>query len=194
MKKIFFLMLAVALTCLSLAPGQAQYEISTAYLPSISNFRDVAGISATFGGTGYSNTTSFGGVMRTGVFYRSTELGVIQGKDLSILSTLGITRVIDQRTPSEVATLPDITPTGADEVHHNIYSTPSPASPVIDPLASVNTNVANVRSYSYALYRDFIINPDNPVEQKTLSAILLDLATTPGPVLYHCSGGKDRTG
>jgi len=175
-------------------PAQAQYEISTPYLPSISNFRDVAGISATFGGTGYSNPTSHGGIMRTGVFYRSTELGVIQANDLSTLSTLGITQVIDLRTPSEVAALPDITPTGAVEIHHNIYSTYNPASPVIDPLASVDTNVANVRSYSYALYRDFVINPGNPVEQETLRAILLDLATAPGPVLYHCSGGKDRTG
>lgn len=175
-------------------PAQAQYQISTPYLSSISNFRDVAGISATFGGTGYSNATNHGGVMRTGVFYRSTELGVIDADDLSTLSALGITRVIDLRTPSEVAALPDITPTGADEVYHNIYSTPSPASPVIDPSASVDTNVANVRSYSYALYRDFVINPGNPVEQETLRAILLDLATTPGPVLYHCSGGKDRTG
>ena len=194
MKKVFSLMTTVALTCLSLMPAQAQYEISTPYLPSISNFRDLAGISVTFGGTGYSNVTSYGGVMRPGVFYRSTELGAILADDLSTLTTLGITKVIDLRTPSEVVALPDITPTGADEVYHNIYSTHSPASPIIDPFASVDTNVANVKSYSYALYRDFVINPINPVEQETLRAILLELATTQGPVLYHCSGGKDRTG
>lgn len=185
-----------ALLRAGLSPVQAQAlgEISTPYLPSISNFRDVAGISSAFGGTGYVNMTTSGGVMRTGVFYRSTELGDISPGDLTILSGLGITRVIDLRTPSEIAMKPDIPPTGASEVNHNIYNTFLPASPTIDPAATVAANVASVRSYSYGLYRDFVINQANPGEQAALRAVLLDLAATQGPMLYHCSGGKDRTG
>ena len=51
-----------------------QDAISTPILGSVPNFRDIAGISASNGGTGFANPTSNNGVMRTGVFYRSSVL------------------------------------------------------------------------------------------------------------------------
>jgi hypothetical protein len=54
--------------CLSYAAAGAQQAISTPILASDENFRDLAGVSASNGGTGFANTTSNNGVMRTGVF------------------------------------------------------------------------------------------------------------------------------
>ena len=71
----------------------AQQPISTPMLASDPNFRDLAGIAARYGGTGFSDITNKNGVMRTGVFYRSEVLNVSDA-DLARLSTLRITRPV----------------------------------------------------------------------------------------------------
>ena len=78
----------------SLAPASAQQPITTPILSSAENFRDIAGISASNGGTGFADTTSNNGVMRTGVIYRSDVLA-LNGADLATISTLHIALDID---------------------------------------------------------------------------------------------------
>lgn len=184
MKNINPLVTTMLCIGLSTAPALAQNEILTPYLTSADNFRDVAGISALYGGTGFANDTAFGGVMRTGVFYRSTNLNGLNPTDLETISNLGITRVIDLRTPSEVAANPDITPIGAVEVYHNIYTTYYPITPPV-------TSIAAVETYTHQAYQGFVTDP---AQRAVLKDILLDLASTQGAELYHCSAGKDRTG
>ena len=70
MRNVLFCTIAMAL-CLYCASALAQEAITTPILSTAPNFRDIAGISASNGGTGFVNTTSNGGVMRTGVFYRA---------------------------------------------------------------------------------------------------------------------------
>jgi len=130
--------------------------------------------------------------MRTGVYYRSTELGGLNSNDLATISSLGILRVIDLRTPSEISETPDVRLNGASEVNYNIYGTPiPPPGPVIYPAVSIVDSLANVTTYSHSLYQEFVTNAP---ERAALRAVFQDLANTPRAELYHCAGGKDRTG
>ncbi len=169
---------------LAVAHSLAQQVIATPILASDENFRDLAGIAARFGGTGFADTTANDGVMRTGVFYRSGVLNV-SNADLATLTSLHITRDIDLRTPSEIAMTPDRVPTGAAYTNVNIYGTPSPPPP-----GSLTTQAAAVAQFE-SQYRGFVTDP---VMRAGLGTVLIDLAHSPDAALYHCSAGKDRTG
>lgn len=177
--------------CLSFTPASAQQAISTPILSTAPNFRDLAGISAINGGTGFVNTTSNDGVMRTGVFYRSDVLALngpnpLSNNDWTTISTLHIDRDIDLRTPSEISTTPDRPPAGAVYTNVNIYGTPAPPPqpPFTDPpLSAIN--------YMKSLYYAFVTDP---VQRAGFQTVLLTLANDSSPDLWHCSAGKDRTG
>jgi protein tyrosine/serine phosphatase len=169
---------------LAVAHALAQQPIATPMLSSDENFRDIAGIAVRYGGTGFTDTTAHDGVMRTGVFYRSEVLNVSDA-DLATLSSLHITRDIDLRTPSEIATTPDRVPTGTTYINVNIYGTQSPA-----PVGSPTTQAQAVAQFE-GQYRSFVTDP---VERTGFGAVLIDLAHSTDSALYHCSAGKDRTG
>ena len=57
--------------CLSFVQASAQQVLNTPILHTLRNFRDIAGISVSNGGSVYTETTVEGGTMRPGVFYRS---------------------------------------------------------------------------------------------------------------------------
>ncbi len=175
---------AAAAFCLPLPPAFAQEAITTPVLASDPNFRDLAGIAAADGGTGYADTTSHGGVMRTGVFYRSMALSTLSNADWTALSLLHIVLDIDLRTPAEIYNIspvpaspmngPDHVPAGAAWVNVNIFGT-------VQPPALSGTS----------LYQSFVTGAG---EAAAFGTVLLDLANASGPAMYHCSYGKDRTG
>lgn len=170
--------------CVCILPASAQEAITTPILASTPNFRDLAGISASNGGTGFANTTGNGGVMRTEVFYRSDYLS-LNNADWITISTLHIGRDIDLRTPSEIALHPDVVPYGAVYTNINIYGTPSPVpSPFDRP-------PAEAISFMQTGYREFVTDQ---VQRNGFRTALLTLANDSTPDLWHCSGGKDRTG
>jgi protein-tyrosine phosphatase len=169
---------------LAVTQALAQQAITTPILPSDENFRDIAGIAAQYGGTGLADTTANNGVMRTGVFYRSEVLKPSDA-DLATLSSLGLTRDIDLRTPAEIAATPDRVPNGAVYINVNIFGTPSPPPPGSPPTPQA------AASQFAAQYTTFVTNP---VERQGFGTVLIDLAHAPGSALYHCSAGKDRTG
>ena len=103
-KTLYLLSKGTILTLMMSSSAFAQYIINTPILTSVDNFRDVAGIAAVNGGTGYSNTVANNGIMRTGVFYRSNAL-TLNTNDLASVSKLGVSLVIDLRTPTESLTL-----------------------------------------------------------------------------------------
>lgn len=103
--------------------------ISTPFLLSAPNFRDLAGISESKNGSGFVNKTSDGGIMRVGLFYRSSPLNNLNKADLDTLSGLNIYRIIDLRTPDEIygqSNAQDIIPDGAIWTNINIYGTQKP--------------------------------------------------------------------
>lgn len=180
--------------CFSFTPASAQEEISTPILASDANFRDIAGISASNGGTGFVNTTSNNGVMRTGVFYRSLALSTLSIADHETLSTLHIGLDIDLRTPNEITGTPslfapnagaDWVPNGTVYLNVNIYGTDDPPSSgsVISPETAV--------AYMKSTYQGFVTDP---VQRAAFHTVLIALAHEADAALFHCSGGKDRTG
>jgi protein tyrosine/serine phosphatase len=194
MKNLLLCTTAVAL-CFSFAPVSAQQAISTPILASDENFRDLAGISASNGGTGFVDTTSHNGVMRTGVFYRSEALSQLTNGDFATLSSLRIGLDIDLRTPSERAgpaslpfspnAGPDLVPIGTAYAPVNIYGTQDPP-----PTTSVS-DLTTANAYMTTTYQNFV---SDPVQRLAFRTVLLDLAHEADAALYHCSGGKDRTG
>jgi uncharacterized protein with beta-barrel porin domain len=191
------LLCATPVVLLSFAPASAQQAISTPILTLDENFRDLAGISAIYGGTGFVDTTSNNGVMRTGVFYRSEALSTpsLSTADWNTLSGLNIGLDIDLRTQSEILGPasrpfspndgPDQVPNGATRTHRNIYGTYSP------PSTSGVTSAATAVAFMKTTYQNFVTDPVQRAEFRT---VLIDLANAADPALYHCSGGKDRTG
>lgn len=180
--------------CLSFTPASAQQAISTPILASDANFRDLAGISASNGGTGFVNTTSNNGVMRTGVFYRSQALSILSIEDKETLSTLHIGLDIDLRTPFEINSKPsffepnagpDWVPNGTDYLNVNIYGTPAPPSTA--SVYSPETAVAYMKNS----YQRFVTDP---IQRAKFHDVLIALANEADAALFHCSGGKDRTG
>jgi protein tyrosine/serine phosphatase len=194
------LLCATPAVLLSFAPASAQQAISTPILLSDENFRDLAGISAGNGGTGFVDTTSNNGVMRTGVFYRSEALSQLTNADSNTLSTkLHIGLDIDLRTISEIQgpanpplspnAGPDLVPNGSNYTWVNIYGTISP--PSTSTSTPPVTDKASAVTYMKTTYQNFVTDP---VQRAAFHTVLIDLANEADPALYHCSGGKDRTG
>ncbi len=171
--------------CLSCASALAQQPISTPILTSAPNFRDIAGISASNGGTGFADATSNNGVMRTGIFYRTSVLS-LSAPDLATISSLHITLDIDLRTPTEIAATPDVVPIGAAYINVNIYGSQSPPTPVTPPTTPGATVI-----FFQSMYQAFVTDPTDRAGFRT---VLIDLADASDAAIYHCSAGKDRTG
>jgi len=180
------LLAGAAVLAVQAAPAQAQQAITTPIFKSVNNFRDLAGISAADGGTGFVNLTTHDGAMRTGVFYRSNA-PTFSATDLATASTLGITKDIDLRTPGEIASTPDVVPPGATYLNIDILG---PGSTATAQLAGAKTGAEAVAGME-AMYRGFVTDPTN---RAGFRETLLQMAQTPGAILYHCTSGKDRTG
>jgi protein-tyrosine phosphatase len=173
------------LVALSFATATAQQPINTPLLPSDENFRDVAGLAKAYSGTGFADTTSHNGVMRTGIFYRSQSLNNLTPNDWTTLSSLGIRHDIDLRTPAEINGNTDWVPQDATYTNVNIYGTPTP------PPVNIVTDADRAKLYMIGSYEGFVADP---LQRQQFRTLLTDLAHASSPTLYHCSAGKDRTG
>ncbi|MDV6265116.1 tyrosine-protein phosphatase [Rhodococcus globerulus] len=148
---------------------------STPRLASVHNFRDVAG-------NGYS--TSSGTTMRRGVFYRANVL-IPTGADLAVVESLGLTAVYDVRSEAEASETPDTILSAAKYTHIPIL----PGT--IQNSALAIRTVDSAQDFMRELNRSFVTDD---ATRAGFSQLLTALATTPGPQLFHCTAGKDRTG
>jgi protein-tyrosine phosphatase len=151
----------------------------TPRLSSVDNFRDVAGADYA---SAYS--TANGQKLRRGVVYRSNALSSPSAADMATLNTLGISTIFDFRTPGEIAAAPDVAPTGAAETNFNLDGTQNVVEPTI-------TSAEQSIAYMETSYMAFVTDPGTV---SRIAQALNGIATTAGRHLYHCSGGKDRTG
>jgi len=123
--------------------------------------------------------------VRWGQLYRAAELNTLTDDDLEILAGFRIKTFIDFRRPGEVEESPDRRPSSLTKSIHL----------PIDP--------GNFSSYARAfgssrsgeevmagLYRTMIRDFQEPFAE------FLAIAADPerGPILFHCTAGKDRTG
>ncbi|MTD14753.1 protein-tyrosine-phosphatase [Nakamurella sp. YIM 132087] len=145
-------------------------------LASADNFRDLAG-----GRTGYA--AAGGATIATGVFYRSNEL-TLSPEDSATLSGLGITRIYDLRLPSQIAKHPDVVPGGATYVNVSLFGKG------ID----LEGNDSTATGSQQILEEMNVALVEETASQQAMAQLLTDMAAAPGPVLFHCTQGKDRTG
>lgn len=149
----------------------------TPRLEGADNFRDLGGI-----GAGYP--TADGGHVARGVVYRSNALTLTEG-DLDRLAGLGISEVIDLRTPEEIAAKPDSTIPGASWRNEN----------VLGSLGAATTPAFATAEEADAMmdgaYRTMVTDA---AARSALAETLTRIADARGAVIVHCTAGKDRTG
>ena len=154
--------------------------LNTPRLVSADNFRDLAGIASTY--------VAGDSTMRPETIYRSNALD-LSDKDLATLEVLGVSTVIDLRTTQEVEATPDRVPEGAKYVHIDLigdqasgantmsdisFDTPESAAAILE-----HTNVGFV---------------EDAGQRERFGELLTTIAEADGPVLFHCTAGKDRAG
>ncbi|PTR21871.1 protein-tyrosine phosphatase [Rhodococcus sp. OK519] len=168
----------------SLGTGSSSTPIDpTDRLASIANFRDVGG------NEGHGYAIGFGQHLKRGVVYRANALSSATDADLQTLTDLGLISVLDMRGQSEIDNPfvggPDKIPAGADYSH-----IPIEFGDLVQ-LAQTIQSPEQGRQYMVDANRSFVTDP---LKRAAFKQVLTDIADAPGPAVFHCSAGKDRTG
>ncbi|MFD7263760.1 tyrosine-protein phosphatase [Streptomyces sp. NPDC059874] len=152
------------------------------------NFRDLGG---------YRTWT--GGQVRQGLVYRSDALSKLTATDIGTVSGLGLTKVVDFRVPMELQydgadRLPTgLTPTSRPVNDLGLYGTLVGAISSGDPVKQEQMlGGGRAEAYMRDIYRNFVTSPENRAQFAQTVREIAD--GTQGPLLYHCTSGKDRTG
>jgi protein-tyrosine phosphatase len=139
------------------------------------NFRDLGGY-----------RTIQGKTVKRGLVFRSSKLAALTPIDWTRVRTLGVGHVYDLRTSEEREAEPDGWPAPAPPA----YGSPKPdMSAAIANMKKAGTDPAKVRASIRHFYSEM---PTQYAPE--YSAIFHGLANDTGPVLIHCTAGKDRTG
>ncbi|MFE1547164.1 tyrosine-protein phosphatase [Streptomyces sp. NPDC058718] len=158
---------------------------------SVANLRDLGGL-----------PLGDGRAVRSGLALRSAQLDRLDPAE-PVVADLGIRTVVDLRTDTERADRPDHLPAGARLLvadvlaDHLAVSGLPPAARLkallSDPaLAEEHLGGGRVRAAFARTYRTFVSGDS---ARAAYRALLTELGTPgAGPVLFHCSAGKDRTG
>lgn len=146
------------------------------------NFRDMGGYPTTDGGT-----------TRWGVLYRSDHLNTLTDGDVAHLDSLGLQRVHDFRLQKERDRQPSRLPDGV-EVRHLAAVDLGLDETMVDVVQDV---LAGRRPLPPPTFWDD--NYEDMVERARpmFSALINSITDDDGsgiPSLFHCTGGKDRTG
>ncbi|MDQ7992546.1 MAG: tyrosine-protein phosphatase [Propionicimonas sp.] len=160
----------------SVAATTTAASVPALKIQSVSNFRDVAGK-----GTGLALAS---GHMAPGVVYRSGKLARLSSSDRRELAAAGITDVYDLRTTKVARRSPDRSIKGADYHLINlfgVYSTPS----------KTFRSISAARADRKRMNREFVANAE---QRRRTARVLTAIANADGPVIIHCTEGKDRTG
>lgn len=155
---------------------------------SAPNARDIGGYPTQHGG----------GKIRFGVVYRSDALNRLSPADQQKLTSLGIGKIIDFRSPNEMKAAPDQLPPSIP------YSAQSVWNPSNDFYLMVSGVIAGGpqaqqdqlgNGKAAQIMRDYyrwLVTDDAARAQ--FAAAVQTIAGSPDAVLYHCTSGKDRTG
>ncbi|WP_328601452.1 tyrosine-protein phosphatase [Nocardia terrae] len=186
----------IALTPIAVTPALASPNIpvlqspksASLNLPDAPNARDLSGI-PTQGG---------GGKLRDGSVFRSDALNKLGDAEQQQLVSAGIAEIIDFRSPTERGQNPDKVPA----------SIPVKSLPVYDPnndfYLFVGKAIQGGPSVQQQLLGDgkakqFMVDyykwlVTDATARSQFGAAVKEIAGASGPVLFHCTAGKDRTG
>jgi protein-tyrosine phosphatase len=156
-------------------PAMAQLSDSSTRLVHLQgglNFRDVGGY-----------PTNDGHRVATGKVYRSAEISKLSDSDLAELDRRHIRTVVDFRGKKESAAAPDRLLQGTD---YTLAPAGSDSLPDMKSLAAKVSNGSFLNEF-YTATEHFGARY-RPLFQKLLAA------NDTAALLYHCTGGRDRTG
>ena len=166
------------------------------------NLRDLGGL-----------TTIDGQRIRTGRLFRSGHLSELDGTEAAILGGLGLRTIIDLRRPSEVADFPTPDLDGVDRLWMSVSPEDSEFAVAANLLFGEQPERFDTAEDSgFAVAANLLFG--NQPEQVDIATMLegyfrntvtnrldgyrpvFEAATDPDrqPLLFHCMGGKDRTG
>jgi protein-tyrosine phosphatase len=145
-------------------------------LQGASNFRDLGGY-----------RTADGRALRWRLLFRSEHLAGLTDQDRRTLSALGLRRALDFRGERERAaqayTLPGV-------AQHALTIEPTVVQRLSDIAASGESlTVPRVTALMEDLYRGLVVN-----HAPRYAEFFDHLLHSEGPVVFHCTAGKDRTG
>lgn len=147
----------------------------------VSNFRDFGGMA-----------TMPGRHVRRGLLYRSGQTGPLGETSFDALAALNFSVVADLRFPDEAATAPM---PWQQPVASNVLAIGGAMSGGTAPhhafMKSRFTAVSEVQDRYLDFYKGL---PSDPRYKSIIGKTLLAASHAEGPLLIHCSAGKDRTG
>ncbi|WP_031002625.1 tyrosine-protein phosphatase [Streptomyces sp. NRRL F-5727] len=140
-----------------------------------------------------------GARVRHGLVYRADHLGRLTDADVTTLGGLGLSRAIDFRIPLEVGyDGADRLPAGVAAVSrpvtdHGLFGQLLAAIGSRDPVRQEEMlGGGRAAAFMTDVYRTFVTDAAN---RDAFGRTLREPAAPgTGPVLYHCTSGKDRTG
>jgi protein-tyrosine phosphatase len=163
-----------------IASPEAHHPHRLVPLEGAHNFRDLGGY-----------TTTDGRQVRWGRVYRSDHLNGLTDSDRSAIAAIGLKAVVDFRLPFEREQRPSKLPDGTEVFHFGMSDGPNAE----DSVRRIQRAMAGEEpmpdwDYWYVAYHAMLDN-SAPMFVNTMT-----LLAEPGrlPALYHCTGGKDRTG
>ena len=139
--------------------------------PSLLNARDLGGY-----------PTTDGTVTRSRSLVRADDLAQLSPEGLEALADFGIETVLDLRWPEEIAAAPNPVPQRLPRVH---YLSVSLLADTPAEWGSLGGRCAKEE------WKRTVLDRLQPRLKQALGAIA---AAGPGPLLFHCVAGKDRTG
>ena len=145
------------------------------------NFRDIGGLE-----------TRDGTFVKWGTIYRSGKLSDLEKEDLRYMSHLGIKSVVDLRNDIEVAKDPDRYPKG---VKYYQISLSDKEGKAYNKLRRMVMKEGYRRAKAKELFVDVMRSFADTLAsdiKPVFDLMLSDKETM--PMVYHCTGGKDRTG
>jgi protein-tyrosine phosphatase len=142
--------------------------------------------------------SAYGLEVTRGLLFRGDSLSQLTPPDVLLLASLGLRTVIDFRTPGEILV------TGADRLPAGVSYVSLPVAGgdlgVIYELISCGdhqrqrTELGDGRAASFMVWINRGFVADKRQRQAFGTALRLMCSADRLPLLYHCSGGKDRTG
>ena len=165
----------------------------TINLQQVSNARDLGGIRTKYG------TVQLNRLLRSG------HLSIASATDIETLKKRNLQRIIDLRTPTEIANHPDVTIPDVEYKNISImsattfgisYETLNGAEIAVKLQAGIERMINRGETpidHMRILYKMFVSNEFSHVGYGNF---LKTLANEPvnGATLWHCTGGKDRCG
>lgn len=145
------------------------------------NFRDLGGIK-----------NKDGRFVKWGTIYRSGHLSDLKNDEIRYFSKLGIHTVIDLRNNLEIAKDPDRYPSGVKYVQYSISDKEGKA---YSRLKQMVLKEGYRRAKAKQLFVDVMKSFADTLatDAKPIFDLMLSEKENE-PLLYHCTGGKDRTG